>query len=69
MKNEKLARMSVDELWMMHKELGAILSIPRTLFVRALVLEGDPGSLWLRWLSGDRTATPAAAARDALPRP
>jgi AI-2 transport protein TqsA len=47
--------------------LGAILSIPLTLFVRALVLEGDPGSLWLRWLSGDRTATPASAARDPLP--
>ncbi|WP_239453071.1 MULTISPECIES: AI-2E family transporter [Microbacterium] len=47
--------------------LGAILSIPLTLFVRALVLEGDPGALWLRWLSGDRTATPAAAARDSLP--
>jgi len=46
--------------------LGAILSIPLTLFVRTLVLEGDPGSLWLRWLSGDRTATPAAAARDAV---
>lgn len=27
MKNGKLARMSVDELWMMHKELGAILSM------------------------------------------
>lgn len=38
--------------------LGAILSIPLTLFVRALVLEGDPGSHWLRWLSGDRTAVP-----------
>ena len=48
--------------------LGAILSIPLTLFVRALVLEGDPGSLWLRWLSGDRTATPASAARDPLAR-
>ena len=48
--------------------LGAILSIPLTLFVRALVLEGDPGSLWLRWLSGDRTATPAEAARDPHPR-
>ena len=47
--------------------LGAILSIPLTLFVRALVLEGDPGSLWLRWLSGDRTATPASAARESLP--
>jgi AI-2 transport protein TqsA len=33
--------------------LGAILSIPLTLLVRALVLEGDPGARWLRWLSGD----------------
>jgi predicted PurR-regulated permease PerM len=38
--------------------LGAILSIPLTLFVRTLVLEGDPQSHWLRWLSGDRTAVP-----------
>lgn len=38
--------------------LGAILSIPLTLFVRTLILEGDPGSHWLRWLSGDRTAVP-----------
>ena len=33
--------------------LGAILSIPLTLLVRALVLEGDPDKRWLRWLSGD----------------
>ncbi|MFJ4232905.1 AI-2E family transporter [Cellulosimicrobium cellulans] len=33
--------------------LGAILAIPLTLLVRALVLEPDPGSGWLRWLSGD----------------
>ncbi|WP_341995740.1 AI-2E family transporter [Microbacterium sp. LWH7-1.2] len=46
--------------------LGAILSIPLTLFVRTLVLEGDPGSLWLRWLSGDRAATPASVARESL---
>ncbi|GAA1922744.1 AI-2E family transporter [Microbacterium aoyamense] len=39
--------------------LGAILSIPLTLLVRALILEGDPGKRWLRWLSGD-----AAAARE-----
>ena len=39
--------------------LGAIVSIPLTLLVRALVLEGDPGARWLRWLSGDVvTATP-----------
>ncbi|MBD8079336.1 AI-2E family transporter [Cellulosimicrobium arenosum] len=33
--------------------LGAILSIPLTLLVRAVLLEGDPRSSWLRWLSGD----------------
>ncbi len=38
--------------------LGAILSIPLTLLVRALVLEGDPQSWWLRWLSGDRSVRP-----------
>ncbi|MBB6390442.1 AI-2E family transporter [Microbacterium thalassium] len=37
--------------------LGAILSIPLTLLVRALVLEQDPKALWLRWLSGDTAAT------------
>ncbi len=36
--------------------LGAILSIPLTLLVRALVLEGDPSARWLRWLSGDADA-------------
>lgn len=36
--------------------LGAILSIPLTLLVRALVLEGDPDARWLRWLSGDADA-------------
>ncbi|MCC2032556.1 AI-2E family transporter [Microbacterium allomyrinae] len=49
--------------------LGAILSIPLTLFVRALVLEGDPGSLWLRWLSGDHAATPANARAEAYGDP
>lgn len=38
--------------------LGAILSIPLTLLVRALILEVDPQNWWLRWLSGDRTARP-----------
>lgn len=37
--------------------LGAILSIPMTLLVRALVLESDPKLAWLRWLSGDDDAT------------
>nr|WP_243844756.1 AI-2E family transporter [Microbacterium sp. Be9] len=40
--------------------LGAILSIPLTLLARTLVFEGDPDATWLRWLSGDRTAVPAA---------
>ncbi|QAY59395.1 AI-2E family transporter [Microbacterium protaetiae] len=39
--------------------LGAILSIPLTLLVRALVLDGDPDARWMRWLSGD-----AASAAD-----
>lgn len=38
--------------------LGAILSIPLTLLTRTLVLEGNPDALWLRWVSGDRTAVP-----------
>lgn len=38
--------------------LGAILSIPLTLLTRALVLEPNPDALWLRWVSGDRTAVP-----------
>src|SRR5690606_6507598 len=38
--------------------LGAILSIPLTLLSRALILEGNPDALWLRWVSGDRTAVP-----------
>ena len=38
--------------------LGAILSIPLTLLTRALVLEGNPDALLLRWVSGDRTAVP-----------
>lgn len=41
--------------------LGAILSIPLTLLVRALVLESDPGAGWLRWFSGDRKAVPRFA--------
>ena len=50
--------------------LGAILSIPLTLLVRTLVLEPDPGTRWLRWLSGDK-ATPrrTAVAEGAGPRP
>ncbi len=48
--------------------LGAILSIPLTLFVRTLVLEGDPNGHWLRWLSGDRTAVPPPDPSPSPPR-
>ncbi len=51
--------------------LGAILSIPLTLLVRALLLEGDPGARWLRWLSGDRSVVDHAQERaeeDRAPR-
>ncbi|KJL18329.1 AI-2 transport protein TqsA [Microbacterium oxydans] len=47
--------------------LGAILSIPLTLLARALVFEGDPDALWVRWLSGDRTAVPAAPEPEPAP--
>lgn len=46
--------------------LGAILSIPLTLLVRALILDGDPSTAWLRWLSGD-DAGAAAHAEPAAP--
>ncbi|SKC78283.1 Predicted PurR-regulated permease PerM [Krasilnikoviella flava] len=50
--------------------LGAILAIPLTLLVRALVLEGDPRTVWLRWLSGDDVTPedelPAAATTGAV---
>lgn len=38
--------------------LGAILSIPLTLLVRALILESDQESWWLRWLSGQDAVRP-----------
>ncbi|MCB7137639.1 AI-2E family transporter [Cellulosimicrobium marinum] len=44
--------------------LGAILAIPLTLLVRAVLLEGDPRSGWLRWLSGDDVAAPPRTADD-----
>ncbi|QJW37154.1 AI-2E family transporter [Cellulosimicrobium protaetiae] len=49
--------------------LGAILAIPLTLLVRALVLEPDPGSGWLRWLSGDDVPRDDGPARTATDTP
>ncbi|WP_454044283.1 AI-2E family transporter [Cellulosimicrobium sp. Marseille-Q8652] len=45
--------------------LGAILAIPLTLLVRAVLVEGDPRATWLRWLSGDAVRSEAGLA--ALP--
>jgi AI-2 transport protein TqsA len=47
--------------------LGAILAIPLTLLTRALVIEGDPDSAWLRYLSGDTSAAGAAPSDPAAP--
>ncbi len=47
--------------------VGAILSIPLTLLVRALILESDPGATWMRWLSGDHDVAPLHP--DAAPEP
>ncbi|WP_231495947.1 AI-2E family transporter [Cellulomonas sp. HZM] len=47
--------------------LGAVLSIPLTLLVRALILEPDPSSGWLRWLSGDRSASERDVSSDGAP--
>lgn len=47
--------------------LGAILAIPLTLLVRALVLEGDPRTVWLRWLSGDDVVPEPAPAPAGTP--
>ena len=47
--------------------LGAILSIPLTLLARTLVLDPNPDALWLRWVSGDRTAVPPPPEPVAVP--
>lgn len=38
--------------------IGAILAIPATLLVRALLLESDPDAFWARWLTGDQSEPP-----------
>ncbi|WP_460796064.1 AI-2E family transporter [Microbacterium sp. GXF0217] len=49
--------------------LGAILSIPLTLLVRTLVLEGNPDALLMRWASGDRSAVPPEPEPEPEPEP
>lgn len=36
--------------------VGAILAIPMTLLLRALLIEIDPEARWSRWITGDRSA-------------
>jgi AI-2 transport protein TqsA len=38
--------------------IGAVLAIPATLLVRALLLESDPDAFWARWLTGDQSEPP-----------
>ena len=40
--------------------IGAILAIPATLLVRALLLESDPDATWARWLTGDQAEPPGS---------
>jgi predicted PurR-regulated permease PerM len=61
--------------------IGAVLAIPATLLMRALLLEIDPEAFWARWLTGDQAeppgssevgqppARPATPAREVRPPP
>lgn len=40
--------------------VGAIMAIPATLLIRALLLESDPDAFWARWLTGDQAEPPVA---------
>jgi AI-2 transport protein TqsA len=41
--------------------IGAVLAIPATLLVRAMLLELDPEAVWARWVTGDQVEPPGAA--------
>ncbi len=41
--------------------IGAVLAIPATLLVRALLLDTDPDAFWARSLTGDSADPPTAA--------
>jgi hypothetical protein len=41
--------------------IGAVLAIPATLLVRALLLDADPDAFWARSLTGDPADPPTAA--------
>lgn len=46
--------------------IGAVLAIPATLLVRALLLESDPDAFWARWLTGDQSEPPDGSPAGAL---
>ena len=47
--------------------VGALLAIPASLLVRALLLEVDPDAFWARWITGDRVEPERAAASRRTP--
>lgn len=50
--------------------VGALLAVPLTLAARSLLLEGDEDLVWMRWVSGDQSAsTPNSAGAAGLGRP
>ena len=49
--------------------IGAVLAIPATLLVRALLLDADPDAFWARSLTGDAADPPTALGRPERPQP
>jgi AI-2 transport protein TqsA len=49
--------------------IGAILAIPATLLVRAMLLELDPDAVWARWVTGDQVEPPGSAPPPATKTP
>ena len=41
--------------------IGAVLAIPATLLVRAMLLELDPEAVWARWITGDQVEPSGSA--------
>ena len=48
--------------------IGAVLAIPATLLVRALLLDADPDAFWARSLTGDPADPPTATGQPAEPQ-
>jgi AI-2 transport protein TqsA len=47
--------------------VGALLAIPASLLVRALLLEVDPDAYWARWITGDRVEPEGEEAHGTTP--